>query len=182
MRFPFPTSRLLVACCLLLPLAFALGCGDEEPSLPAETDPGWSDPAVERATGSPDGERGALRTAETLLGHLLARVEAGAGPGTDPRFGQDVEAVAAVLWAPDGSADERRAAQVHVQLTHIVGDVARALKADPKAPIDDTERKIHAAWLAAAAGAPDDYRAWCGNEGGALLKAREEALRAELFR
>ena len=168
MRFPFQTSRLLFACCLLLPLLVP-GCGDEEVPLPAADDPGWSDPAAERATGSPDGERGVLRTAETVLGHLLERVKAGAGPGTDPRFGQAVEAVAAVLWAPDGSADERRAAQVHVQLTHIVGDVARALKADPQAPIDDTERKIHAAWLAAAAGAPDDYRTWCGNEGGALL-------------
>jgi hypothetical protein len=182
MRFRVDSRRLLLTLCLLLPLALTLGCGDEPEQPQGEPDPGWSDPASEEASGSPDGERGSLRTAETLLAHLLQRVRAGAGPGTDPRFGQDVEAVAAVLWAPDGADAERRAAQVHMQLATTVGDVGARLAADPKAPVDDTEKKMHAAWLAAAAGAPDAYRAWCATDGAALLKAREEALRARLFK
>ncbi len=186
MRSRVDPRRLLLTLCLLLALACTPGCGDEPEQPQGEPDPGWSDPASEEAaegaSGSPDGERSALRTAETLLAHLLQRVRAGAGPGTDPRFGQDVEAVAAVLWEPDGADAERRAAQVHMQVATTAGDVGARLAADAKAPVDDTEKRMHAAWLAAAAGAPEAYRAWCATEGAALLKAREEALRARLFK
>ncbi|MDJ0520973.1 MAG: hypothetical protein QNJ90_02745 [Planctomycetota bacterium] len=178
-------GRPIPALLLALLVLFSAGCGDDqqpEPQpQPKAEDPGWSDPAAQAATGSPDGDTGALRTAAALLGHLRKRVEAGEGPGTDPTFGQDVEAVAAVLWAPDAPEAERRAAHVHVQLANTAGDVAKLLKRDAAVALDESERRVHDAWLEAASKAPDAYRTWCAEAGAALLRAREEAVRKKLL-
>jgi len=172
---------MLAFACSLLLLCLA-GCGDDDapgPQPEADT-PAWSAPAAPAASGSPDGDVGAPRTAASLMRHLLARVRAGHGPSSDREFGRDVDAVAAALWEPDAAGGEARAPQVHVQLANIAGDVATALAAKPPGAPDATELKIHAAWLVALAGTPDAYRAWCAGEGAALLAEREEAVRRML--
>ncbi len=171
---------LLIALLVAVPALSLAGCGADEAPQPQPDDPAWSDPAGERATGSPDGEAGALRTAGSLLQNLRERVRVGRVRG-DAGFDQDVESVAAVLWAPDAEGADRSAAQVHMQLAVIAGDVGRALAAEPPEDVDATEKKIHAAWTAAASGSAEHYRAWCSQEGAILMKERAEALRARFF-
>jgi len=177
-----PAVCLLVVC--LLVAGLCSGCGDDEKAPAAKpADPAWSPPASPEAEGSPDGAT--ARTAEVLLRELLAQVEAGRGPAT-PTYARAVESVAAVLWDPAAQGDARAAAQVHMQITTIVGDVAQSLAKSPEARAAEERReplavRIHDAWVEAAAGGPTRYAVWCANEGAALLRGRAAALQKQFF-
>ncbi len=178
-----PLAATWIVALILGALVGLPGCGDDETPPSAASGPPatstWSPPPEMGAEGSPDGD-GTARTADALLGDLLALVRAGHGPA-DPRFARAVESVAAVLWDPQAGPEALAAARVHMDLTRIAGETAGWLAASPEARAVQTRRdatavQIHDTWLRAAAGSAKAYAVWCGKAGAQLLRARVAAL------
>lgn len=163
------------------------GCGGDAPSDPSadttESDGAWSEPQGAQVSGSPDGDDAAVRDASALLADLRARVAEGRGHA-DAGFQRSVQDVASVLWdlSEPGAASilVRGGSQGHMQILAIAGDVSRWLaeSEDARATYErshPTDVAIHDAFLAAAAGGPDAYRAWCEGEAHDLLANHREA-------
>ena len=88
--------------------------------------------------------------------------------------------VAAVLWEADAKGVVSPAAQVHVQVAAIAGEVGRWLTASDTARVEreasnPTDLALHDAFLAASKEGPDAYRLWCSNAGANLLEKHAEA-------
>jgi len=174
--------------CLPVLLACFLGaCGDdptepENDSTTAESgteEAPWSEPAVVEGVGSPDGDGSPVKSAESLLTALRSRIDEGRGH-SDPSFDKNVQDVAAVLWASDASVEVRQAAQVHMQVAAIAGEVGRWLSASEGARAEreasnPTDVALFDAFLVAAGKGPEAYRTWCSTDGAKLLEAHAEA-------
>ena len=162
-----------LAIVLLLPLLAA--CGDtESPAGGAPGAPGAAGPATANDPGT-----------RTLLTRLRERVTAGGGL-SDASWNQDVAQLQRLLWPGMATEDAERGTRAHVSLSQVAADVGawlakdaerRALSAEP----DPVSLDVHKAWLEAASGTPDAYRAWCVGDAAALLKRLEDDRRARLF-
>lgn len=190
---PMPrTARRTLLGCLLGLLACGLAaCGDDpvDPAGAGQTPPAedapWSAPAPVEGLGSPDGESSAIRSAESVLAGLRERIADGRGH-SDPTFDKDVQDVAAVLWEPTAQGAAAEAAQVHVQVASIAGEVGRWLARSETARVEraasnPTDLALHDAFLEAAGKGPEVYRAWCGDAGAKLLEKHAEAAYLKHF-
>jgi hypothetical protein len=162
-------SKFCAGGAVVLALTLA-GCG--EPYRPA--------PAADPPSGASEDEAGA----HVVLTRLYARVSAGTGLA-DAEWGRDVTELATLLWRVQLTDTAPIAARDHLRLTNVAGDVGRDLARAPDgrtrwAQSDPVSLEIHAAWLVAAQGAPDVYRAWVEGAGAALAQRLREA-RAKLF-
>jgi hypothetical protein len=104
------------------------------------------------------------------------------GPAlTTSEFSLDVVHLREQLWPDLALEGAEPAALTHVRACHVAGAVAAQLSADPGAreglaKDDPFGLALHDAWVAAAKGGAERYRAWCAGEAQGLFKRREEEL------